>query len=173
MQVENDMMDSRPPRLHVGGIYLQTAPHDCHACGQSTPVYALLLVGPFVVEGEVDLAVALTDDSTATLPNPVLLPDAVAAFATQHSGGRFRTDFSRTEERPYWMNHCRHCDAKIGAWYVHNAGGPFFPLSESDFPSITAERLSGAFVLDDPSVGSNSAMDAWRWWFEQNCNQVD
>lgn len=166
MHIQDNLFDSRPPRLHVGGVYLQTALHDCHACGQSTPVYALLLVGPFAVEGEVDLAVALADDSTATLPNPVHLPDAVAAFATQHSGGCFRTDFSRTEERPYWMNHCQHCDAKIGAWYVHNAGAPFFPLNKSDFLSITAERLEGRFVFEDPSLGANSAMDAWVQWFE-------
>ncbi|NKJ23278.1 hypothetical protein [Dyella sp. SG609] len=167
MQIQDDTMDDRPPRLQVGGVYLQIAKHDCHACGQATPVYALLLVGPFVVEGEVDLAVELTDDSTATLPNPVRLPEAVAAFATQHSQGRFRTDFSRAEERPYWMNHCQHCDTKIGAWYVHNAGGPFFPLNESDFPSITAGRLEGAFVFDDPSLGASSAMDTWRHWFER------
>lgn len=164
-------MDSRPPRLHVEGVYLQTALHDCHACGRSTPVYALLLVGPFAIEGEVDLAVELTDDSTATLPNPVHLPDAVAAFATQHSGGRFRTDFSRTEERPYWMNHCQHCGAKIGAWYVHNAGAPFFPLNASDFPSIAADRLDGPFMFEDPSLGANSAMDAWLRWIKSDCRK--
>lgn len=167
MPVQDHLIDSRPPRLHVGGVYLQTAVHDCHACGQETPVYALLLVGPFVIEGEVDLAVELTDASTATLPNPVYLPDAVAAFATRHSQGRFRTDFSRTEERPYWMNHCDRCDAKIGAWYVHNAGAPFFPLNGSGFQSIRAEWLPGPFVFEDPSLGENSAMSAWRRWFEK------
>lgn len=55
----------------------------------------------------------------------------------------FRVDYSKTIEVSYWMNHCEHCDAKIGDFNLIDDGGAFDILSEEQAKTIRIKRRSG------------------------------
>jgi hypothetical protein len=39
---------------------------------------------------------------------------------------RYRVDYSQTTHSFYWMNHCEHCDAKLGDFETMEEPGTFY-----------------------------------------------
>ena len=121
----------------IAPIYLRTSCQPCWRCSKVSRVYCLGASAiedvqydndddqPFsnIVENENDLidVCDLEDIDTRLLP-----------LLNQYAS-TYRPAFSKTKNSKCWMNHCEHCDAKIGDSFLHSEpGGAFFPMSENE-----------------------------------------
>ncbi|MCP3751873.1 DUF5710 domain-containing protein [Pseudomonas sp. SBB6] len=53
---------------------------------------------------------------------------------------------SKTAGCIYYMNHCEHCGAKLGDFFMHSEpGGAFFPTCPEEAERIQLRRVNGAF----------------------------
>lgn len=137
----------------IAPLYLRISCQPCWRCSEVSRVYCLGTSSindeqhdddgqPYdnIVENENDLIdVCDLEDIDARL-----LP-----LLKQHAS-TYRPAFSKTKDSKCWMNHCEHCDAKIGDFFLHSEpGGAFFPMSE-DGSTITDAILfeEGSFSFD-------------------------
>lgn len=62
---------------------------------------------------------------------------------------KYRIAYSKKAGVRYYMNHCEHCNATQGDFYLHNEpGGAFFPTDQWD-----AQRIS-IYPVDSPFMGN-------------------
>jgi hypothetical protein len=155
--MENDPTSGLMSLVADAAFVLEGA-YVCHECKKVTPVFALLLQGPFQATGDVYLD---DEDETALLRNPVDLPEILAKSIETLSDGAFRKDFSLTVQQKYWMNHCNACGTKIGDWYVSRPGEAFFPTTDEEILSLTGQRFAGPFSFDDPNLSMSSWTSLW------------
>lgn len=144
-----------------GGAWVLSAATDCYRCGASTPVFTILLAGPFVLHGEPDLAVQPDDGGVLTVTMSGPLPAMVHASADSQSEGRFRLDRSHTAGLAYWMNHCADCDTKLGDFYLERPGEAFFPLDAEGFAGLSGSYIAGPLTFIEPCCGHNGALAQW------------
>ena len=149
---------SGPTRLIADAVFILEGKYACHECKKVTPVFALLLQGPFQATGDVYLDDA---DDTALLRNPVDLSETLAKSIENLSDGAFREDVSVTAQQKYWMNHCHACSTKIGDWYVSRPGEAFFPTTDEEMSALTGQRFAGPFTFDDPTLSLSSWTSLW------------
>lgn len=154
----SDQSDAERTRLTAAGTYVLEGEHACHECGCIVPVFGLMVVGPFALQGP---SLLDSDDDSAILRRPVLLPADVSAALAERSGGNFRPEDSKTLEQRYWMNHCRECGAKIGDWYVHTPGEAFFPTTEDEMRRLCGKLLSGPHIYVEPDLAVSSWTSNW------------
>lgn len=154
----SDQPDVVPSRLTAAGTFVLEGEHACHECGCIVPVFGLMVVGPFELQGSSPLD---PDDDSAILRHPVRLPENVSAALAARSGGHFRSERSKTLDQRYWMNHCRECGAKIGDWYVHKPGEAFFPATDDEMRRLRGELLVGPHSYEDPDLAVSSWTSTW------------
>lgn len=154
----SDQSDAEQSRLTAAGTYVLESEHACHECGCIVPVFGLMVVGPFELRGP---SLLDSDDNSAILRRPVILPADVSDALADRSGGHFRPEDSKTLEQRYWMNHCRECGAKIGDWYVHKPGEAFFPTTEDEARRLRGELLSGPHTYVEPDLAVSSWTGTW------------
>ena len=145
-------------RLRAASAYVLEGEYVCHECGCYVPVFSVMLVGPFGVEGDPAFD---EDDDSAILRRPLELPSTLAEVVTAKSAGHFHPDFSRTIGDQYWMNHCRDCGAKIGDWFVHAPGEAFFPLNDTDLQLLKGHQVEGPFTLLAPDLATSTWASNW------------
>ncbi len=117
-----------------------------------------MVIGPFEFRGR---SLLDSDDDSAILRRPVILPADVSAALSDRSGGHFRPEDSKTLEHRYWMNHCRECGAKIGDWHVHKPGEAFFPTTADEMRQLRGELLSGPHTYVEPDLAVSSWTSKW------------
>jgi hypothetical protein len=99
-------------------VDLVTTGTECWKCKAVTPVSSLR------VQAIVDDDGHRVEDARVT--NAQELPQEVVK-AVQRVNPHFREGFSRTAEITYWANHCRHCGALQGDFFLNSEpDGPFF-----------------------------------------------
>lgn len=145
-------------RLVATATYLLEGAHACYECGSIIPVFGLMVVGPFRIEGE---SLLDREDDSAMLRRPLNLPLDVAKVLTTRSDGYFRPDDSKVLDQRYWMNHCRDCGAKIGDWYVHKPGEAFFPTTEDETRRLRGVLLPGPHTYVEPDLAVSSWTSTW------------
>ena len=150
--------DEEADAVTVRSIYVLTASHQCHECAEATSVHALLLRGPFEVEGYPGVDPA---EEGALLMYPSAVPTDVAEAMSAVSAGRWHLDVSRTYGDSYYMNHCEHCGAKIGDHYLSEPEEAFFPLTEAQGARILGQRVNGLFRFQAPQLSMSSWIEEW------------
>lgn len=140
-------------------VYLLQAPGECYHCKRTTRMFALMALPPFAYEGEEP---EVMDDDGPMLREVTCPPANLTQQLEPMVGSILRLDESRTAGSTYLMNHCEHCDAKQGDYFVQGPDGPFWPYDESQMQAIEAVRLEGPFRLTDASTAYSGAMTAWR-----------
>jgi hypothetical protein len=105
-----------PPNIRAPRWFLATSARECWRCGGRSCVFAIVLPP----EHE---ALMVEDDpaddywkrgwSSTLLSYVVDVAEPVAA-RLRRVAPRYRVDYSQTTHSLYWMNHCEHCDAKLG-----------------------------------------------------------
>lgn len=153
-----DDLASGPASLVADAAFILEGHYACHECKSVTPVFALLLQGPFKATGDVYLD---EEDDTALLRNPVEMPETLAKTLESLSGGAFRENFSVAAQQKYRMNHCHACGAKIGDWYVSRPGEAFFPTTDVEMSALKGQRFAGPFTFDDPTLSLSSWTSLW------------
>lgn len=146
--------------LICAAVYLLRADGTCYACKQPTPMFCLMALPPLSQEGgEYPM-----DEDDCMFREVVDMPTGLEAVIQQSAGDVYRPDFSRSADLTYWMNHCRHCDASQGDFFVHGSDGPFWPYDEAQMAAIHATRVEGPFRFVDPQTSYSGAMIDWRDW---------
>ncbi len=117
--------------LSAESFYLATSECNCWVCKKPTRVYAVYAnhVMDHSEGFELEEPVSFSDMSKL---NPEL-----AQVITHVTEDRLRMDFYSNSDREYYMNHCEHCGAKIGDFYLFHPDGGFYPWSEEDFQKIS------------------------------------
>lgn len=72
----------------------------------------------------------------------------------------YKIAYSKTAESSYWANHCEHCGALQGDFFLHSEpGGAFFPLEIEEYEQLTFITVPSKFDIEidaDYSWLSNS-----------------
>lgn len=69
----------------------------------------------------------------------------------------FKQACSKTDGSRYFMNHCQHCGAKLGDFFIHSEpGGAFFPTSPEQANKMILFRINERF---DANCGVGYATD--------------
>ena len=153
-----DGPDEERDAVTVRCLYVLTVAHQCHECAEATRVHALLLRGPFEVEGYPGVE---PNEEGALLRYPVAVPADVVETMSKVSAGRWHLDVSRTYGDSYYMNHCEHCGAKIGDHHLGEPEAAFFPLTKEQATRISGHRVDGIFRFEDRQLSMSSWMDEW------------
>jgi hypothetical protein len=114
-------------------IYLRESIENCYRCGRATRVYCLGVSS--IVEQPEDNAFATdaetieNDGELIYLVDVAQLDDRLAAVLKRLAPTYSQT-YSKTQEARVWMNHCEHCQSKLGDFFLHSEpGGAFFPVT--------------------------------------------
>jgi hypothetical protein len=150
--------DDEPSSVTVPRVYVLTAPHQCPECSKETRVHALLLQGPFQVQGYPGVG---ADETSALLKYATSIPARLLDALAIESEGRWHLDASRTYGDRYYMNHCEHCGAKIGDHYLGEPEEAYFPLTEEQTRRISGQPVDGPFRFEEPQLGTATWMDDW------------
>lgn len=155
----SDLLGGLPESQH-GADYLAkrfailTGLHTCHKCNQATRVSAIGLAGYDEHDSEDDLTIPV-DDGILLTQVTALNKGAAGALAA-HSPW-LQLGHSHTAGSSYLANHCEHCDALIGAWFISKPGEAFFPISDEEAAQLIVTWIELPIELED--LGGTQA--AW------------
>ena len=129
-------------------LIIKGAEH-CWKCHQACDVYAFCLPASEEMKYDEDgqeywsaiPGVATVCDITSLSRHP-------ESVMTHISKGKLRKDHSHTVGGEYFMNHCQHCDAKLGDHFLFGEpGGAFFPEEGRPVAQVVA-RYADEFLAD-------------------------
>lgn len=127
---------------------LAESTEQCWGCKESTKVVAIVLPDlTNKIPDHADLGQFICEEAPCALTNVVAVNETVESFLS----GRcklFFPDYSQTASVTYWMNHCEHCSAKIGDFYLHKPGHAFFPMSVEQAMRIRLTKIDIAIEAD-------------------------
>ena len=142
-----DAMNARAP-----WFFIMEASRDCWKCKARTAVVGFALPRGFEIFEDEDGGWVGQGG-----PGIVFWVDRLAANVVaqvQRINGRYRIDFSQTLKVRYWINHCQHCDAKLGDNYLYNEGKPpFGRMSPEDVAVIRFTRVKEPFLAEVDHFG--------------------
>ena len=140
--------------IRAGRFALLMGPYTCYKCGIETRVSAIGLAGyeerdedGFVVTEDCVLLTQLGSINASAM-------DAVTVMAPW-----MRLDYSITADATYLANHCEHCNALIGAWYISQPGEAFFPQTDGETKSLKVEWIEQPFETKDRGGMQSSWID--------------
>jgi len=115
---------------------LFTSSYSCWNCGRAAPV--AMIGAPAGARERRDDFEEIHDE--AVLLSYILDLNYDALDILRSSGATIRADMSYAAGEGYLMNHCTHCDAKIGDHYLQQPGAPFFPVADEEFERVTTRK---------------------------------
>jgi hypothetical protein len=142
------------PNIRAPRYCLAESSRDCLRCAHHKPVFAIALPpghqelciedGPADDHWEpVDLAALLL--YIADMPEPI--PTRLRLLAP-----RYRIDFTQGTESFYWMNHCEHCDAKLGDFdTIDGYNTAFNPMTPEGAAAIQLHEFAEPLIAYCPS----------------------
>lgn len=140
--------------IRASCYYLAESSRDCWRCARHTPVVAIALPPghqELYIEDDaaddhwepVDLAALLL--YIADMPEPI--PARLRPLAPH-----YRIDFTQATETFYWMNHCEHCDAKLGDFEtLEECNTAFNPMASEGAAAIQLHEFAEPFTACCPS----------------------
>jgi len=138
------------PQYVAPYFFLASNKQLCWKCDRSTEVFCLSSKGGYLnrcwpdddEDGEeAAQPVWSIADCGTFIGNLTLVNGRVKRFLSENCRN-YRLDFSKMAESNYFMNHCDHCDAKFGDFFMHNEpGGAFFPTTEYEAGLIKLLRV--------------------------------
>lgn len=119
----------------VSPVYIVKSRSNCWKCHNKSEVFCL------ASEGVIENGTRISD--FIVFSNISWMAEELKEIFSRISS-KFRIDFSKTQESKLYMNHCQHCDAKMGDFFMHDEpGGAFVPENENQANSIQLYQLSG------------------------------
>jgi hypothetical protein len=134
----------------VAWVYLLTNSKSCYRCNKSTSVFCIA-----------SSAMRELDDFPEYLTvyhNVTYLPEPIYRLVDKHYP-TYHMDYSKQQDRKVFMNHCTHCGAKQGDFFMHSEpGGAFYPLDKKAAEAIQLKKIVGledSFSIEaDQSTGN-------------------
>ncbi len=141
--------------LLIAPLYLKNSIERCYSCSEFSHVYCLAATQIKTIEYDDDDP---NQKHTSLINNENHLVDVLnltsihndLLFFIKAKAPNYFPDFSKTQGRRVWINHCEHCNAKLGDFYMHcEPGGAFYPTSDQEKSLIDKELLfsQGEFVF--------------------------
>jgi Domain of unknown function (DUF5710) len=118
-------------------VWLLTSNENCYRCHKVSPVFAITsqAIKDYDVDdyGDIHFLTHRADENThVSISNLKSVDGRISQYLAKFAPN-YRMDFSKTQSANVYMNHCHHCGAKLGDFYMHNEpGGAFFPESYED-----------------------------------------
>lgn len=133
-------------------IYLRSAEESCYSCGEITQVFCVAAKGVVdeeVEDGHISRELYESNDGPIRISNLESIDPRVDALLKLQAPN-YRMALSKTQSATVYMNHCDHCGAKQGDFYLHNEpDGPFF--GHPDLSAPTTDVLlcaTGEFTFE-------------------------
>lgn len=118
------------PTLKADSFHIATSNFSCWDCKKDSEVYAIFVKNLYDIAEESELEEAVSLTYIASLNSEV---DQLLQTLTN---GRFSLDYSFNADEQYYMNHCQHCSAKIGDFYLFKSGNVFSPSTLEDYQKL-------------------------------------
>jgi hypothetical protein len=110
-------------------VYLAKTFVNCWKCGEFTDVFCFAAAG-YIEEGE-------RYEFFSHFSNLADMDERLLTILKTHAP-HYTGDYSHQAGAYYFINHCEHCNAKIGDFYMHNEpGGEFCPIDDVQGGAIT------------------------------------
>lgn len=150
-------MTTPAPNTRSAKFYIITGNTPCWKCQQSTPVSAIVVDDYEEGDGEgewyrVDDR-ALLNDITAIEPRNLAAIQGLAPW--------MRFGYSATADTVYLANHCTHCDALQGDYFLGKPGKVFFPTDKGELQSFKVVRIDQSLAID-----ASPSRSGWHDWLE-------
>jgi len=150
------LVQSAIPNIRAPSWFLVRSRRACWSCGVDSYVFAIVLPAgyeTFVAEDDP------ADDYWERGEEASLLRyiDDVApsvAAQLQRLAPRYRVDYSQTTHSFYRMNHCEHCEAKLGDFETIEEPGTFHEAGAGFDPGMSGIELQ---EIAEPFTGSCAA----------------
>jgi Domain of unknown function (DUF5710) len=114
-------------------IFFVESHGNCWKCNQLSEVYCIASYGLMYVD-------EVNRDFT-TFSNLENIDSQIAELIHKNIP-LYKPDYSQTVGGMYYMNHCEHCSAKMGDFYMHEEpGGAFVPIDRDAAMRITLLQL--------------------------------
>lgn len=134
----------------------------CHRCSKQTAVYSVFLPSGFVSRSP-GAAQGWVRSNTGALFSAITDLEGQAAAEVKQLAPGYRPDSSVGKGHSYWMNHCAHCDTKVGDHYLHaKHGAPFegrFQLGNSTVRTLVTRQEFIEFKADLSFSGETGFYD--------------
>ncbi len=119
--------------IAMAPFYLLKSTEDCYKCKKPSLIVAFAAIG---LEGYEETSEELIQFSYVTG-----LPDWLKILL-KNEFSNYYFDWSHTAGDSYYMNHCEHCGARFGDFFLHSEpDGAFFPQSQEEASSIEVFKL--------------------------------
>ncbi|KAE8753528.1 hypothetical protein FSO04_44660 [Paraburkholderia madseniana] len=150
-------------------FYLATTREQSWRCGEATAVHCIACTGDYLQRrldyDEDDGAVrgvewAISEYGSFVgmfIGNLTLVNGSVRRLISERCPGYY-VDLSKMADSSYYMNHCAHCNAKFGDFFMYSEpGGAFFPVTPEEAKLIQLTRIDLPLLAQ--GNGSASAPD--------------
>jgi hypothetical protein len=126
--------DQSPSQMIHAPVWLLISYERCYRCRMDSAVFALSADKFVDIEFGEDHEVYFQQIDAEqhghiSFYNLERLDDRIATLLARDAP-KFRLNFSQSQSKRVYMNHCQHCDAKLGDFFLHcELGGAFCPDS--------------------------------------------
>ncbi len=151
------------PSIRAREYFLARSSRECWRCDAQTTVHAIVLPSGherlYVADDPADDEWEVVEAPTtifyiSDMQEPV--PTRLKALAP-----RFKPAYSQTARQSYWMNHCEHCEARLGDFFTSDeSDAAFNPVTRFAASSIRLQLVResfaancGAYTEDMPLFG--------------------
>jgi hypothetical protein len=163
IEKNNPRQDTRPAtQTMFAPVWLLTSYENCYCCHKNSSVFAITsqAIEDYDVgdENDVHYQTHRADKNHyVSISNLEQVDERIGQYLAK-AAPNYRMDFSKTQHARVYMNHCEHCQAKLGDFYMHNEpGGAFYPDSYED-----AQKMKQViFELGQYPVKGSVGVTSW------------
>lgn len=127
-------------------IFIALNSNDCYRCANETAVISLASNNfYFLSTDENEEEKWFKADGLSFFSMPLFIENELIGKISKLFPN-FKIAYSHTAESSYWANHCEHCGALQGDFFLHSEpGGAFFPLEIEEYEQITFITVASKF----------------------------
>lgn len=122
---------------------------DCYKCGNNTAVISLASNNFYYLStDEKEEEKWFRADKFSFFSMPLFIENELAGKINRLFPN-YKIAYSKTAESSYWANHCDHCGALQGDFFLHSEpGGAFFPLEIEEYEQLTFITIPFKFDVE-------------------------
>ena len=122
---------------------------DCYKCANKTAVISLASNNFYYLNtDENEDEKWFRADGLSFFSMPVCIENELAGKINRLFPN-YKIAYSKTAESSYWANHCEHCGALQGDFFLHSEpGGAFFPLEIEEYEQLTFITVPSKFDVE-------------------------
>ena len=122
---------------------------DCYKCANKTAVISLASNNFYYLNtDENEDEKWFRADGLSFFSMPVFIENEIAG-KIKRLFPNYKIAYSKTAESSYWANHCEHCGALQGDFFLHSEpGGAFFPLEIEEYEQLTFITVPSKFDVE-------------------------